>query len=363
MELAHNPQPIGTEWQVSTEQALRYRRTTVVIAVGLGLVVDGLAAYLFWSADGSLVSLGPGLAVHVIASVPLGTALWLILSPNGVGGGLVAGIFVLAWVPPVGAFLAAAYFVWHLFRYPSIQATGALLPAELEEAPGPDYTSDRMALPEPVTAAMEIQPLVDIFHSDDTQLKSSAIDLIIRLEENDLVAVLRSLLTAPEADVRLLAAAGLAKLDTQFNDSIAAAQSDVQLNPSSFEAAHLLGQLYLEYVGSGLLDASISARYADLALREFENCEELDVSRAMTLERSQCYLTAGNYQACLTTLDSADVNSDETEQAALLKMEALFALGMYGRLQQEAAVTGARSEFDDNTVHRDIVSWWGAGAS
>lgn len=361
--MALNPQHIGTGRQVSTEQVLGYRRPTVVMAVGLSLLVDGLAAYLFWSADGSLVSLVPGLALHGIASVLFGTVLWRTLGPNGVVGGLVAGIFVLAWVPPVGVILATTYFGWHVFRDPSPQATLALAPTELEEPPPPPYSSDRMALPEPVTAAMEIQPLVDIFQSDDMQLKSSAIDLIIRLEENGLVGVLRGLLTAPEADVRLLAAAGLAKLDKQFNDSIAAGQTDVRLNPSSLEAAQSLGQLYLKYVGSGLLDASISARYADLALREFENCQRLDSSRSMTLERSRCYLNAGDYQACLRTLDSAELTSDETEQAALVKMEAMFALGLYGRLQQEAVVAGARLEFNDDAGHRDIVSWWGAGAS
>ena len=358
--LGYNNQHLGTGRQASTERALRHRWPAVVIVMGLGLIVDGPAAYVFWSADGSFVSLGLGLVLHLIAAVVVGTVLWRLWRPTGVVAGLVAGIFVLLWVPPVGVFLAAAYLMWHVFSDRSPQPTD-LPPSAVQIEPlQPRYQSGKMARPEPVVVAMEIQPLVDIFLTDDTELKASAIDVITLLKEKDQVAVLRSLLESLEPDVRLLAAAGLAKLEAQIDNALASAQTMDQPAPSSSETAKCLGQLYLAYVHSGLLDATISVRYARLALQEFEHCEELESSRAMTLERAQCYLAAGDYDACLTTLETAIVNSDETGKAALLKMEALFALGRYEELQQEAALA---ARLDVDPEYQDLVGCWGERAS
>ncbi|MCH8205927.1 MAG: hypothetical protein IH956_02870 [Chloroflexi bacterium] len=332
------------------------RRYGSILAATLGLLVDGGAAYLFWPGTSPLESPAAGIAIHVAAAVTVWAILWRAWQPGGMVWGVGIATILLLSVPPAGAVLAAAIVLWYAFHEPNPWVTN---PAA-DDAEGSGTLAGPMAgrIPAPrlLATAMEVQPLVDILHADDLELKASAIDIMSRLQGTHMVPVLRRLLTAPEADVRFQASVGLSKLEGQIGEAIANAQRGAEEEPSSAEAAGLLAQLYLDYAVSGLLDETTAAHYARLGAAEFERTESLDPERITVLQRARCHIAAREYREALAALDPPTAASVGASEAALLSMEALFSLGRYDQLHARA--TDAADLTIDDPTEGALMRWW-----
>ena len=332
------------------------RRYGGILAATVGLLVDVAAAYLFWPGSTSADILAAAIAIHIAAAGLVWAILWQAWRPSGAAWGVGIGTLVLLSVPPIGAVLAAALLLWFAFHEPSPWVTNPALDDEEGGGTLLGPLAGRAPSPRLLATAMDVQPLVDVLHADDLELKASAIDVMTRLQGRHMVPVLKGLLTAPEVDVRFQASVGLSKLEGEIGDAIADAQARVDREPASAEAAYLLAQLYLDYVVSGLLDDTTAAHYARLGIAEFERCESLDAERDTVLQRARCYVAAKDYEGALAALELPARESTAGSEAALLSMEALFSMGLYDRLHA-AAASAADLSFDDAT-QRELVRWW-----
>ena len=249
--------------------------------------------------------------------------------------GVGTGTLVLLSVPPAGAILAAAVIIWYAFHDPTPWVTNPAADDDEEGGTIAGPMAGRFPSPQILATAMEVQPLVDILHADDLELKASAIDVMTRLEGKHMVPVLRRLLTAPESDVRFQASVGLSKLEGQIGDAIADAQTRAEEEPDSPDAAELLGQLYLDYALSGLLDDTTATHYARLGSAEFERSESLGPGRITVLQRARCHIAAEQHENALAVLDT---------------------LGHYDRLHERATEAGDFTS--DDPAETALVRWW-----
>lgn len=377
------------------------QRTAAYYAAILGLTVDGLAAYLFWSSDGSLTRLAMGMLVHLLSGVSVGILQWRCSRPPRKSRGAVVGLISVVFVPPIGAIAAAIFLIkcagGESTRQPVSDPVSSAVKGELRNPLAFQHLIERGS-DELLITAREIRPLVDVLKSDALEDKSAAVDMMVpqiwidqvaelckylkspngkppfdadelrrlfdTLQGDDLrlsVTKLRDLLDAPEADIRFRSSIGLLNIENQIIESIAAARSRDQHSPVTFSEVYILGLLYLTYARTELVDEITAAHYARLALFEFERCQEIDPSRSTHLERARCHMVCQNYQGCLTAL-AGNSNSDETAAQALIKMEAMFALGLYDDLKATAARAAANFQ-SDNAPDYSLIRWWEEGSS
>lgn len=333
------------------------RRTGTAIAAGAaGVALDALAAYLIWMAGGNALMFALGLIVHLAAAGLAGGLLWYLWRPEGAGWAASAGTLTAISIPPLGAVLIAGVVIWHTLQGPHVlfvpPVTEDPEPAPLKLLPA----TGRIVVSDLLKADTEVQPLADILHGGDLQLKASAIDVMTRLQGKQLIRMMRDLLRAPESDIRFQASVGLSKLEASMSDTIAQAKIAAEGDRTDPENARLLGRLYLDYALSGLLDETTAAHYATMALIELRRAETLDPAVRTTVDQARCHMVLKDLAECLELLNNQTVASEDQEQAVMLRLEARYALGEYDKLREEAAAV-IDVVFED-PANEAIVQWW-----
>ena len=259
-------------------------------------------------------------------------------------------------VPPLGSALSMIGLIYYELRGPTQPPTFSLDSVSPGVTRGIEMASTQVAVSQVLAKDIEVQPLIDILHSDDLGLKASAIDIMTRLSGKELVIAMKSLLTAPESDIRFQASVGLGRLEAQINETISEGEARVQRSPSSSEARRQLAQRYLDYVESGLPDGPTMTHYARMGADEFDRAESLDPSRSTGHERARCYAAAKDFEACLTATREAQRRNDDSPEVVVLRAQALYSLGRYQEVRQQAALVGD-AKFDD-PIQREIMEWW-----
>ena len=163
-------------------------------------------------------------------------------------------------------------------------------------------------------------------------------------------------LTSDDPDIRFQASVGLSRLEEGLNNAIKAAAAAVEKDPSLPARAHSLANAYLAYLSSGLLDATGRVHYARLAIQALERSESLAPAQSTAVDRARCCLLARDYAGCLSVLRRAADVPERGAEAALLRMEALHALGRLGELRD--AAKSAQSFARDDPMQQALVTWW-----
>lgn len=329
-----------------------------VVAGAVGVVVDLGAAYLIWLAPGGGAMFALGILAHLAAAALIGLVLWRLWRPGGAGMGASVGVLTAVSVPPLGAILIAGMMIWYASQDEFPQFVSPVAEDTDEGGKKGLLKKGRISVSDLIKADTEVQPLVDILHSGDLQLKASAIDVMARLQGRQLVKTMRGLLRAPESDVRFQASVGLSRLEGTLSNAIVEAKAAANADRDSAEKARLLGGLYLDYAFSGLLDETTAGHYATMALEQLQRGEALEPSVDTAMDQARCQMLTKQYRELLSLLEKRVFVPAEQEPALLLKLEAFYALGEYHKLREEAS-RAANAVFQDPN-NEAIVKWWAA---
>lgn len=147
-----------------------------------------------------------------------------------------------------------------------------------------------------VNEALDIQPIRDILEGDDISLKTGAIHLLSRRGHADDVWMLQNCLSDVSEEVRYFAHLALLSIEEGYTEKIENAKKRTEVKGRNLAAAFKeLGQIYMQYSASGLVDEKARGFYLDHTRDAFlsshrENPDDGDV----TLALGQIALENGN---------------------------------------------------------------------
>ena len=113
--------------------------------------------------------------------------------------------------------------------------------------------------------ALEVEPVSYLLESPDASLKRIAVELLVRMRSPDSVRVLKRVLKDDNPEVRFYAQVGLAKVEEEFLAAIDRAEKALSDAEDRGKALIELGDRYLEYCMSGLLEGELWEHYLKLA--------------------------------------------------------------------------------------------------
>jgi len=113
-----------------------------------------------------------------------------------------------------------------------------------------------------------VEPILEILKGSDVGLKRGAVNLLGNIGGKEAVGLLKESLSDPSPEVRFYAHATLAKLDDSYTQSIKTAERQTQDEASESFAA--LGNAFVRYAESGLVEDVVRRQLLDRATRAFE---------------------------------------------------------------------------------------------
>lgn len=338
---------LGTPWRVAP---LRWCSGLALAALGLG--ADLLAGWVMLG-QGDL----RGLALHLPAAVLWGVGILYLQPPSAGDRFSISGWTVAAFViglcsfPGLGTFSGSfAFGASYLLRRrtANIEDESDLLRS--------------MALPVVMGKSVEvlrmqdIQPLVDVLHVQNTELRRVVVKALGDQGDQDSVKLIRSMLADPSPDVRSDAAVILTRLERDHSEAIQEAIDHVRFTPDDPERQLDLARLCVRYAKNGLLDAVSSQYYLQQA------CDILVALANRAPCRTDIWVDLARVQqalfhapAALAALDHVLAQRPDHNDAYLLSVEIAFSEQHWERLMRLAQ---ERRPVPEETLA--LLRWWAA---
>jgi tetratricopeptide (TPR) repeat protein len=304
------------------------------VALGEGVLCAAGVTPAAWVLLHLLVAFGTYRLWRVLGAAPLVAAR--------------AGLLALA-LPVVGAWVAC------LFN----GRVGAATPTSL----GPDEAfmpllgpNEAPELPPPVGGLWELLP--DLLEGNlETRLQ--AIKSLQGVEPTDAVRALRWTLASPDHQASLLASLALSRMETDFEERIRDARQALAVTSdpvSQARARRALAEVLQAYAQSGLV-AEAALRPLWLAVAEHAEAGlGTNAQGSCTLLLARAKLALGEPQQALEALEALLADDPDHQEAALLRLEALFARGSLEKLR--TAATALLPHTPVGTAAHAIVSHW-----
>lgn len=147
----------------------------------------------------------------------------------------------------------------------------------------------------------DIEPFVDIFKHGRKNIKMSALSLLSKMRSKEAVNTLVKALADSDAEVRLIAAGVFQILDEHYEGNLRMAKENYDKFQTDKNAL-LLAKTCIEYATSGLVDSTITCRFACDALR-YAN-ENVAVKGVKAL-RAEALTIIGKYDDAAIACDQA----------------------------------------------------------
>jgi len=154
-----------------------------------------------------------------------------------------------------------------------------------------------------ISKALDIEPIRDILRTNDVPLKTGAIQYLTARLSPDSVWMIQQCISDESEEIRYFAHLALLTLEEGYMSRI----NDIQARTQKYSAGRAeafkeLGEIYQEYIRSGLVDEKAMPFYYEQAQKAFISARELmkeDVEVSMALGRLAAargdYKAAGNY--------------------------------------------------------------------
>ncbi len=179
------------------------------------------------------------------------------------------------FIPVYGAAGCAAIMVY-LRR-----AHGGRLAAQLDDMDTPELSHRPISPPglglltvdQMVRHELSVQPYTDIVRGADRRLKQALIRRILTEWTPNAVTLLKELVADPDYDIRSYASVALTSIENRMSARIQQLRREHRQNPGDASLALRLARSYLDYAGSGLLDAGSTRHYATTAEQILDRLE------------------------------------------------------------------------------------------
>jgi hypothetical protein len=208
-------------------------------------------------------------------------------------------------------------------------------------------------------APLDTEPLVDLLHGSDPDLKRGAIETLVGIHGSQAAGMLRSLLHDDDPEIRLYASIRLSGLEDQMGRAIHAARAETEIAPSDADAWRRLVLACSTYVSSGLLDNLMARQCLVQAEDAYNMATKLEPAPgevAMALGRA-CQ-AARQFGAAREYFEPVARGSDTTlaVHARIGLMELAFERRALAEVKAYAALTVSDMQADD--PRRALVEWW-----
>ncbi|HIC90952.1 MAG TPA: hypothetical protein EYP21_02605 [Syntrophaceae bacterium] len=222
----------------------------------------------------------------------------------------------------------------------------------------PVYSLPSPNLTQFIVEEMELQPMVDIFHGQDSELKRGAIDLAKVMRDPSAINTLKKALNDPNLEIKIFAAQTLSTLEKDFFKNIEWARDQIHQAPSDAQGYKRLAEIYVRYCESGLIDKALEEYYLGLALMGFKKCLSLmgDRDADLLTKIGRVYMKLENYLDALTYLKAA-INQDRTNlEAYLAKAEVDYCLRKFGDTVKDFKIIKDMNPTDSKVIA--LTEWW-----
>jgi hypothetical protein len=193
-----------------------------------------------------------------------------------------------------------------------------------------------------------VVPFMDILKKGTDKQKQAMLILVINHYDPKFAPVLKEALNDDDSSVRVLAATGMSKIDSQFTERNLSLEKmeDGQKNPDHHKN---LGLLYDDYVHSGILDDARDSEYSERAIQNYlEHLRYHPEDLAMRVKVNRMLLKSGRVQEAAKGFEESIENGFKTTSMLLWYFECLYRLGQFEKLRQQIA-----ENFDDLVRDKD----------
>lgn len=322
------------------------------------LVTDAGATGLFLAHPGtrSLVAA----VLHVVAALLLATGLFLwgrARRPEAAGSWALLGGMLTLMQPVTGGLGAALLCAFQGPRGHEAQDTGT----DDEYAPLPQAPlREEQTLEEQVRACARLALPADSEElSEDLARLRELVESVPELGDSEQVRQLTSLAVDPRIDAYHLASARLVRLQEYFTTRLYKARQGLREAPADVQAHVRLGQGYLDYLSSGLVDPALETYYAGMAAEHFEEALRLAPQRYdLYLRCADLNLRLSRYSEALTWCRTALARQPDDVEARSKLLEVLFEASRGGTLEAVQAfcrtLEGMRTSVDATVLASGI---------
>jgi len=181
----------------------------------------------------------------------------------------------------------------------------------------------------------EVQPIVDIFNTQDIELQKGAIDSLAKEKNPESIKILKDVLEYAIPEVRYFIVEALSKISKYFGDKILLAKSELNKNPSSTANITNLADCYYEYAISNVEDDSLSNYYFKEATKYYKQVLELDYNNTpLILKYLEVIKKTGKYQEALEVFNKLKfVDIKDNIYLLFTLMEIYFHLRMINKVK------------------------------
>jgi tetratricopeptide (TPR) repeat protein len=208
-------------------------------------------------------------------------------------------------------------------------------------------------------APLDTEPLVDLLHDSDPDLKRGAIETLVGIHGSRAAGMLRSLLHDDDPEIRLYASIRLSGLEDEMGRAIQTARAATEASPSEVDAWRRLVLACSAYVTSGLLDTAMARQCLLQAEHAYEVASKLQPDLAeVALALGRACQAARQFGAAREYFEQVARGSNTTlsVDARIGLMELAFERRALAEVKAYAALTAPDMHADD--PRRELVEWW-----
>jgi len=292
---------------------------------------------------------------HLASAVVCGLGFWLaersaqIHSERGILWSAYAFTFAIA-MPVFGIMAAVAIFLgqrWRTKRPPPIAADEITVQAPIVFAP--DGIKSRQL---EVLDLLDVEPLIDIFRTGETDLKIGAVKLLGQMKTKRSIVTLTQALLDKDIEVRLFAAGVIGAMEDDYAVGIDKRSAALSEDPGNAELGINLATYYLSYADSGLLDDIASKFYYHVAL---DVLKKLPDGAEVNFIKAKAHMALEEYKEALVCITHSIEQNPRSGEYEVMYWRILYQMRDYATLQERIADAEQREVRDTNL---DVAEYW-----
>ena len=219
----------------------------------------------------------------------------------------------------------------------------------------PGVTTSAHEIPPPLD--LEVQPLIDVLHTSDLEMKRAAVAALGRQVNPGAMQLLRQLLSDAQPELRSDASIALTRLEEELAGALNAALELWKVNPADKERALNLADQYYEYACSHVLDEMSQHCYFAKARDVLQQCiTQGSMNADLWLKLARIRQHLGETTQALQDVRTALQLQPHSAEAYLLAMELAFCLHAW-EILISLAREGLRT-LPSTSETRKTLQWW-----
>jgi tetratricopeptide (TPR) repeat protein len=205
---------------------------------------------------------------------------------------------------------------------------------------------------------LEVQPLIDVLHTSDLEMKRAAVAALGRQVNPGAIQLLRQLLSDPQPEIRSDASITLTRLEEDLAGTLNASLELWTADPADKERTLNLADQYYKYACSNVLDELSRHCYFAKARDVLQHCiiqDSMNADLWLKLARIRQHL--GETTQALQDVRTALQLQPHSAEAYMLAMELAFRLHAW-EILISLAREGLRT-LPSEAEARTTLQWWG----